>query len=1183
MKKRMLSLLVALCMVVSLTATVLADTDRSVATGETAISTSETAEPEPTAIPEPTTMPEDALIDVQSVERGRQLSVSGSSGVTLTLSGENVDYIDHATAIEDVATRNMLHKSMDDIVDYPFQWQRLFSYFTAFKLDVINGSKTNLTNLTLEIRLPKALAGNAAYALEEIKTNDQYPLEEIVSNIHLVTIDRSSGTAHVVKNTTAREDNGDIILTATLSAENTTYYSSESDYNLDKKEGTNKRASSWTVNTDCSFAVTWEEDNFVNVTLPNNSNSNNDPRLKSYQGHSYAGYTDSYTVRFHAWNYTLTKHINPYADRVKASGPITIYRHFDTEESKIPEGVKKNGVTETYGRNNIVRCDDTNLNMHVNGYTITGARMIRANGSIQPVYALRWTDLSMDNGYGEFTGTTVRDRYHGYRTADYVQDIMYAINNLPDTAQQVWKDREYKLGNAPLGIHVYYKREQESTNELKIVDTIKTDGNLNAVYSPKEGKAGDYTYVWYRKAADGTAYERVIGETGKTLNVVYNNGGHATFYVEVYQKGNSKCLAVSDTYQVQYNNVLVNGDFERPILYPALQNKVFYNNYSGSFQVEQNAYADFGWKTTGLGKFQSDFHKEDAKIGAAGCDIELIRASGTNDVSTNKPLSNYGVQDGYDGHQFAELNCEATGTLYQDILTIPNTPMYWSVSHRSRTKGLKTKYNNNGLEDGHQPNARDAMAVIIMKAADADEYMTDPNATGVAAAQYMQNQIWAIYEEARQQVNQVLASGEQLPTADKFGADLLRKDPQPAIYGKIGKVPEGQKAPGIEVTVTKNGKSYKATIWIVVSDANWHRLNNFEYTPAGDEYLSRFMLAAIGSYDDWMTTGNLLDGIAYSQFYEPEQTGEATLIIEKKVEGVPEDTVIPKESYQFRFAKNTQNDRGNSSLPTQGAPIGATSLWSKRVQVVPGTPVYVSEASPVESISSNTYNYTYKETSYVVVKAQNGTEIVRAEGLGWIAEKGDIRIESNDAVKVTFTNTYKRDSGNLTIEKKVEGEGAPEEEFTFHLTLTKEAELLESWTKPLTYKDTNNVDWTLNCEEGKDYYEFTLKANEKYTFAIPSGYKATIAEEPGKKGCYLVSYAGYTETTLGGSDQQLAPVQGDTFTTDPVNMDDNINVIVTNTFYIPNPTGVNESAVPFVVMIAIAVPVLFAMTRRKRG
>ena len=50
----------------------------------------------------------------------------------------------------------------------------------------------------------------------------------------------------------------------------------------------------------------------------------------------------------------------------------------------------------------------------------------------------------------------------------------------------------------------------------------------------------------------------------------------------------------------------------------------------------------------------------------------------------NDPSVCYHTPGAYDGSQFAELNCQAYGALYQDVLTVPGTTLHWSLAHRGR-------------------------------------------------------------------------------------------------------------------------------------------------------------------------------------------------------------------------------------------------------------------------------------------------------------------------------------------------------------------------------------------------------------------------------------------------------------------------------------------------------------------
>ena len=80
------------------------------------------------------------------------------------------------------------------------------------------------------------------------------------------------------------------------------------------------------------------------------------------------------------------------------------------------------------------------------------------------------------------------------------------------------------------------------------------------------------------------------------------------------------------------------------------------------------------WKTTGPGS-EGNLTK----------DIEYVDFEPNQDGEPyNDTSPPFGVASADDGDQFAELNAEAFGTLYQDIITVPNEEVAWKFSHAAR-------------------------------------------------------------------------------------------------------------------------------------------------------------------------------------------------------------------------------------------------------------------------------------------------------------------------------------------------------------------------------------------------------------------------------------------------------------------------------------------------------------------
>ena len=119
-----------------------------------------------------------------------------------------------------------------------------------------------------------------------------------------------------------------------------------------------------------------------------------------------------------------------------------------------------------------------------------------------------------------------------------------------------------------------------------------------------------------------------------------------------YDKGGN--VLGTATHRVEYGEDVLNGSFE----YPKIP--------SGSSYAFANGTRQLFWRSTAPGS------------GAyLGMDVEL-----GNDTNGNPYLNSGGKAN--DGTQFAELNAEKAGTLYQDVLTAPGATLSWSFGHRSR-------------------------------------------------------------------------------------------------------------------------------------------------------------------------------------------------------------------------------------------------------------------------------------------------------------------------------------------------------------------------------------------------------------------------------------------------------------------------------------------------------------------
>lgn len=236
------------------------------------------------------------------------------------------------------------------------------------------------------------------------------------------------------------------------------------------------------------------------------------------------------------------------------------------------------------------------------------------------------------------------------------------------------------------------KVTEPTDQNLRIVNDIVKDGTLKPVYKNDDGTYNeDLIYTWTAKFfhtdnsggeteitnEDSSIDPAAIDKDG-SLNVAIDNGGireetvngeevlHvATYTVTAHdKKGNLKGTA---SHRVEFGGNVLNGSFEYPAV-PSEPSKV--TNYAFANGTHQ-----LFWRTTAPGANHT-----------LGQDVEL----GTD--RSGNPYLPAGSTAAH-GTQYAELNAEAMGTLYQDVLTAPGAELSWSFSHRSRVgTGENTMY-----------------------------------------------------------------------------------------------------------------------------------------------------------------------------------------------------------------------------------------------------------------------------------------------------------------------------------------------------------------------------------------------------------------------------------------------------------------------------------------------------------
>ena len=240
----------------------------------------------------------------------------------------------------------------------------------------------------------------------------------------------------------------------------------------------------------------------------------------------------------------------------------------------------------------------------------------------------------------------------------------------------------------------------------ELVDSIRTDGCFTAKVNGSTDRLDGAVYTWYR-SKDGTNWEEVPQQlcSGDAWNITPGSEHRLNaaldaciagvrdaerLYYKVEVTGTDGAKLTAAAMQVPYCIQLQNGSFETPDIaglkaYHDKNNhtpasRLYYSPDGGTgtfFTQYPSGEGGIVWQTTGVARHW--------QTGSAGLYIELADGSNRSYNGTrNYPEASYSIDGAYDGLQFAELNCQAYGALYQDVLTVPGTTLHWSLAHRGR-------------------------------------------------------------------------------------------------------------------------------------------------------------------------------------------------------------------------------------------------------------------------------------------------------------------------------------------------------------------------------------------------------------------------------------------------------------------------------------------------------------------
>ena len=365
---------------------------------------------------------------------------------------------------------------------------------------------------------------------------------------------------------------------------------------------------------------------------------------------------------------------------------------------------------------------------------------------------------------------------------------------------------------------------------LQIVDNLKDDGTLRVETGEDLAMAlslaDKVDYTWEKSVNNGdfvevesvtyTSHGDSVGQDGdgQYLNVALDGGELSDEQVSVayrlvidYTDNDATTTITSEPFYVPYYDELRNGSFEIPVG----------NNPSSQFGNDEYTGMGGVWRSTS--EVYGDWNKKDVAI-------EIVNT----DKDFQASYSWFGDDRAYAGAQFAELNCESAGALYQDVLTIEGESLNYWLAHRAR-----------GSQQSAQPEY-DTMYLVIM-----------PTQVALTAAR-----------------------GGELDTQD---------DLRSYLSGLGINIDTNYDAVGSEVLYQQNGI---LVVRVTSSDQAWQYISAIGgYTPTSG--VTRFFFVAGDTASGNNTVGNFLDEVGFSQSLPPVQPEQFNLQIEKIISGITAD------------------------------------------------------------------------------------------------------------------------------------------------------------------------------------------------------------------------------------------------------------------------------------------------------
>lgn len=676
-----------------------------------------------------------------------------------------------------------------------------------------------------------------------------------------------------------------------------------------------------------------------------------------------------------------------------------------------------------------------------------------------------------------------------------------------------------------------------SITEVSIKDDIANSGHYvleitadgrdyEGAYAGELLKENGFTVTWkragtvvYRSEKTNGVYSRE--ENGGWVDVVYTDGANLTYTVTIDKDNQSKYASLT----VNYNDELKNGGFED-------------EHSNGSDQINADTAPNLVWKTTAMTNGQ---HK--IEIGNADKDLPMtsvyeLQANGDKwkNVELSRTAKAYGCASANNGVQFAELNAEGAGALYQDVLTKPGQEMNWRFFHRARTRRGYKDQSSSVIQSG-----TDTMAMVIAPL----ELVKDVTT---------QDQLEALLARCPNK------NGENPITENKKTYTVYVYEATAAIKDLSGY------------------RKWSGVNWYAkYSTSSWTESNGTYKIPDG-QYLTRFFFAAIstasGNSEKAKTMGNLLDDVWFSQNVAPPTPGTGRVTVTKKFYGLTKE-----EAQTLGYSSFISYDR---DVAVRGiADQALTPVDFSGDNFVTGTDdngasyVSVSHVFDVPDVAPNT-DYTYRFVEDVSKAQVNGYKLTGTLVDGIEGKTGSVIMNKEDSIQsITFSNFYEKTTADVTLTKHVTGlMGDTHKNFAFSITGL----------------DGRGV--TLENNNG-DLSNFTLTHNGSVTLKnVPMGTVFAVVETLGVDSGYETKATGY-DTAVTDADRtfyyKLVLKDGQQVLMacdangNEAKEQEGLAITVTNHCTLKPDTGVLLDTLPYIVILAVvAGGVALLMLRKHR-